>query len=136
MFSVSNLTGQPWGTSVFGDTTYSADLSAYRTEIYNTIAIPGDVNFDGIVNSQDLAIVVSEWMQTGTGANDPAGDVNHDGVVNSQDLAIISSEISAATIAGNSLVASVPEPSGYLLAIIASAGLMLWRQRHYPSHQS
>jgi hypothetical protein len=129
MFSVSALPGQPWGISVFGDTTYSADLSAYRSEIYKTMAIPGDVNFDGIVNSQDLAVVASNWMKSGTGASDPTGDVNHDGVVNAQDLALITSAIAAEANLGTSLAASVPEPSACLLAIIAAAGLALWHQR-------
>lgn len=131
MFSVSTLPGQPWGISVFGDTTYSADLSAYRSEIFKTMAIPGDANFDGIVNSQDLAIVVSNWMKTGTGANAPSGDVNHDGLVNSQDLALISSVMAAEANIANSLVTRVPEPSSCLLAFIAATGLGLWAHRRH-----
>ena len=50
---------------------------------------PGDVNLDGIVNSQDLANVSSNWLRTGVGLL--SGDVNGDGIVNSQDLATISS---------------------------------------------
>ena len=41
MFSVSTLPGQPWGLSAFGDATYSADLSVYRSEIYHILALPG-----------------------------------------------------------------------------------------------
>ena len=37
MFAISNLIGQPLGTSVFGDTTYSADLSVYRDQILSII---------------------------------------------------------------------------------------------------
>ena len=51
-------------------------------------SLPGDVNLDGIVNSQDLAIVSSEWLQSGPGLE---GDANGDGIVNSQDIALISS---------------------------------------------
>ncbi len=127
MYAVTSLPGQPWGTSAFGDLTYSADLSAYRTEIYQTMAITGDVNFDGIVNSQDLALVASNWLKTGTGVNDPIGDVNHDGVVNSQDLAIISSAISTETAILTS-AAAVPEPTGWILALSA-ATLLLWHGR-------
>ncbi len=48
--------------------------------------LPGDVNQDGIVNSQDLALVSSNWLKAG-----PTGDLNGDMIVNSQDLALISS---------------------------------------------
>ena len=51
--------------------------------------IPGDLNHDSIVNSQDLAIVSSNWL--GTGPAPLAGDVNSDGIVNAQDIALISS---------------------------------------------
>ena len=39
MFAISNLIGQPLGTSVFGDTTYSADLSVYRSQILSIIDV-------------------------------------------------------------------------------------------------
>ena len=48
--------------------------------------LPGDPNGDGIVNSQDLALVSSGWLGAG-----PTGDVNADGIVNAQDLALLSS---------------------------------------------
>jgi hypothetical protein len=49
--------------------------------------LPGDINGDGIVNSQDLALVSSGWLSSG-----PTGDDNGDGIVNSQDLALVSSQ--------------------------------------------
>ena len=50
----------------------------------------GDVNGDGIVNTQDLALVSSNWLRQG---NQPlVGDANFDGIVNSQDLAVLSSQ--------------------------------------------
>ena len=39
MFAINNLLGQPAGTSVFGDVTYSADLSIYRSEILGIIGV-------------------------------------------------------------------------------------------------
>ena len=57
--------------------------------------LPGDVNQDGIINVQDLALVSSGWLSAG-----PAGDVNADGIVNSQDLAFLSSNWLATLPAG------------------------------------
>ncbi|HEY4312540.1 MAG TPA: dockerin type I domain-containing protein [Pirellulales bacterium] len=128
MFGVTSLTGQPWGISAFGDLTWSADLSSYRTEIYQTMAIPGDVNFDGVVNAQDLALVASNWLKAGTGANDPAGDANHDGIVNGQDIALVSSAIGSA-LGGVPAAVSVPEPSSYVLALLSLIGLLAYKRR-------
>ena len=52
----------------------------------NFFRLIGDANGDGIVNSQDLALVSSGWLTAG-----PMGDVNADNIVNTQDLALISS---------------------------------------------
>jgi hypothetical protein len=82
------------------------------------IGIAGDVNHDGIVNSQDLALVSSNWLAAGTGL---AADANGDGIVNSQDLAVISSNWLATAAAANAQ--SVPEPSALSLAMICSATL-------------
>jgi hypothetical protein len=58
--------------------------------MFSVVSSPvrGDVNSDNIVNSQDLAVVSSNWLSTGSGPL--AGDVNGDRIVNSQDLAEIS----------------------------------------------
>ena len=45
----------------------------------------GDVNLDGIVNAQDLTLVVSNLGKTGANA----ADINGDGVVNIQDIALV-----------------------------------------------
>jgi hypothetical protein len=37
MSSISDLSGEPWGLSAFGQQTYSADLSVYRSEILNVM---------------------------------------------------------------------------------------------------
>jgi hypothetical protein len=48
---------------------------------------PGDLNFDGVVNFQDLAILSGNWGSTD--AQWATGDLTGDGVVNFQDLAIL-----------------------------------------------
>jgi Dockerin type I domain len=79
---------------------------------------PGDVNMDGIVNGQDIALVASNWLQ-----NTRYGDANGDGIVNGQDIALIASNW--LSTGGGS--ASVPEPSGIALATIAAlAAAAMW----------
>ena len=63
MFAVSSEPGQPWGVSVFGDSTFSADLSPYRDEIYQTMGVPN------IVNGQFIASIASKWSQPNSGVN-------------------------------------------------------------------
>jgi hypothetical protein len=97
--------------------------STNDTSFYGLALIPaapatlaGDVNFDGIVNSQDLAVISSNWLQTGA---DVSGDANHDGIVNSQDLAVVSSNWLATAAGGSGNAAAVPEPGTLALALIA-----------------
>ena len=85
------------------------------------VGIPGDVNHDGIVNSQDLALVSSSWLATGTGL---AGDANGDGIVNSQDLAVVSSNW-LATSGWRLTSASVPEPE-HAARRLASSAWLAW----------
>ena len=127
MFTINNLVGQPAGTSVFGDITYSADLSIYRSEIYHTMALPGDVNFDGVVNGLDLSLVASEWLEKGSGPSDPPGDANHDGVVNGLDVALIYSHWTDLNSSGGGS-AAVPEPSMFVLAALSGIGLLAYRR--------
>jgi hypothetical protein len=60
--------------------------------------IPGDVNGDGKVNCDDVAIVKASFgkrkRQTGF---DPRADVNNDGVVDVRDLAFVSRQLPAGT---------------------------------------
>ncbi|MES1212999.1 MAG: dockerin type I domain-containing protein, partial [Singulisphaera sp.] len=64
----------------------------------------GDVNGDGIVNGQDLALISSNWLQTGGAPGSGSGS-------------------------GSSL-AAVPEPASCVLcAIGAVVGLLLWRRK-------
>jgi hypothetical protein len=85
---------------------------------------PGDVNGDGIVNAQDLALISSNW-----GAGYGAGDANGDGVVNAQDLALVSSNWLEAGPTFQQVVDSTPAPpasaytSGYNASSLRQIGL-------------
>jgi hypothetical protein len=45
---------------------------------------PSDLNGDGVVNAQDLAVMLAAW---GTASSE--ADVNGDGIVDGKDLAIL-----------------------------------------------
>jgi hypothetical protein len=89
------------------------------------VSLTGDVNHDGIVNGQDLALVSSNWLATGTGVT---GDVNGDGIINGQDLALISSNW-LETAGGNSAASAVPEPQTAALLALGVASLVLGKYR-------
>ena len=90
------------------------------------------MNHDGIVNSQDLAVVSSSWLETGTGL---AGDANGDGIVNSQDLAVVSSNWLATSGGGSANGDALsPEPASLSLAVVCFAvfaGALALRRRAY-----
>ena len=65
---------------------------APATPLMEPPQLKGDLNADGVVNVQDLVIVVSQFGQTGTGQN--VADVNKDGVVNIQDLVLVAGAFS------------------------------------------
>ena len=79
------------GSDGIGDTLYNIS-SGYNQDLYPFMIpdgwlhpqIPGDTNGDGIVNVEDLLIVLAQW-----GTSGPEGDVNSDGLVNVSDLLII-----------------------------------------------
>ncbi|HEY4313398.1 MAG TPA: dockerin type I domain-containing protein [Pirellulales bacterium] len=112
-------------TYVAGDTS-SSQVSA-RIDTLTTVpttSLTGDVNNDGIVNGQDLALVSSSWLQAGANL---ASDVNHDGIVNAQDIALVSSNWLHTSGAG-AQAAAVPEPSTIALLGVGLLALLARRQ--------
>lgn len=57
------------------------DIDAVQHFVFS---IPGDANGDGVVNVEDLLIVLGQWGTAG-----PEGDVNFDGIVNVEDLLMV-----------------------------------------------
>ena len=63
--------------------------------------VPGDTNFDGLVNDDDLSVMLSRWGQDATW---PKGNFNGDHVVNDDDLSLLLANWTAAG-------AAAPEPA-------------------------
>ena len=102
MDAVLPLPGQPGGTVVTGDQTYSADLSQYAKEIstvlnsWDNIVNPEDVNRSGTVSPLDALLVINAIQNAGNHPydfhctpvpNDLLLDVNGDGMVSPLDCA-------------------------------------------------
>lgn len=84
--------------------------------------LPGDLNGDGVVKSEDLDIVRAGWGTDVIPGDLSSGDANADGVVNSIDLDIVRSNWGAN-------VADVPEPSALLLVLVATVLFEFRRRR-------
>ncbi len=107
-----------WSThdGTFGTFNYASPYAGlsyqltYATDrlLVNGVALPGDVNLDGVVNALDFNAIATDFGMSGD-ANWLQGDLSGDGVVNSQDFMLL------ATHFGDTLPtpigAIVPEPS-------------------------
>ncbi len=111
----------------------------YGTILTNTLGAPnfllGDYNKDGRVDMADYIVWRKRVGQTGTDLVDNPADGDHDYVVGPGDYSVWRSHFgepfsSSAPGSGAALNSSmVPEPSGLLLALLASLGAMQLRRR-------
>ena len=70
--------------------------TASATVAVNVVAVPGDLNGDGVANCADLAIVKAAFgKKTGQPGFDPRADVNGDVIVNILDLATVARQLPA-----------------------------------------
>ena len=99
----------------------------------------GDVNDDGVVSADDLAIVLSSWGSC-PGKGSCAGDVNSDGMVSADDLAIVlSSWGSCPPIVPTwaTLIEALPDPAVVTDATLRNAIIasgFAWRIRDNSSN--
>jgi hypothetical protein len=98
--------------------------------IEHLLEIPGDYNNDRIVDGADYVSWKNAYGTTGTGL---AADGNHDGVVDNSDFVIWRKAMVANGAGSGSnvgqLLATVPEPTGAFLSIVAITSLMLYSSR-------
>lgn len=81
---------------VFSETIASMEITAIGGDVWiDTLTVnpvipmtPGDLNGDGIVDVEDLFILLSEWGKCANPEDCPA-DLNDDGIVNVEDLFIL-----------------------------------------------
>ncbi|HVU87565.1 MAG TPA: dockerin type I domain-containing protein [Pirellulales bacterium] len=130
--------GGPQDLSLQFHLTGTSTAALNGTVVYQTM-LAGDANGDGIVNSQDIALISSNWLAS----NSLPGDVNFDGIVNSQDIALISSNWLQSRSPGSGMAsgaqsAPVPEPSSLILLAggLSTVGLLRYRRKEKREHIS
>jgi hypothetical protein len=105
-----------------------ADLKQFMTANPNAV-IPGDLNFDGNVNSADLQIMLFNLNKPGTYVD---GDINFDGVVNSADLQIMLFNLNKTQVPAPlwaEAEAAVPEPGTVGILAAGLVAISLRRRR-------
>ena len=135
---------QPDYTVMFGNTTYLADVSKYRTQIESIMSAPDppdhpwqngenplDVNVDSHVSPIDALQIINDLNALGArelaapGSPPPYLDVNGDDHVSPVDALIIINSLNAASGSGQ----PVPEGATFLPAAVGLAALLGWRRR-------
>ena len=88
-----------------------------------SVAIPGDLNYDGRVSTADLDIVRTNWAKNVPPGSWQEGDANQDGSVGNADLDIIRANWGETGSKG-----FVPEPTAWLLLLALSSIVRLRSQ--------
>jgi hypothetical protein len=109
----------------------ASDLAAWKSDFGSHVkppTLPGDYNRDGRVDAADYTVwrdSLGNTVSYGTGAD---GNVN--GLVDIGDFSRWQTNFGAASaVGGGAEVASTPEPSTCISAILGAALLVAWRGR-------
>ena len=91
---------------------------------YQAQIVPGDANYDGLVDDNDATVLAENW-QSGPDATWTMGDFNSDGWVDDFDATILAANWQS----GSTSTASVPEPSGIVLLLCCMASWVMLVRR-------
>jgi hypothetical protein len=105
---------------------YGTDAAAHTKQMFLLSMMPGDANFDGTVNIDDLSKVLTNYDKTGKIWAD--GDFNADGTVNISDLSNVLTNYDR-PMASPAGIKAVPEPSTLLLLTAGLVGLLAYARR-------
>jgi hypothetical protein len=100
------------------DYDYTVDTVTLRV-LSTAMVIGADFNGDGVINLEDLAILEMNFGIM-SGATGLQGDADGDGDVDGDDYDIWLMTMTPGAGAGSEHLAAVPEPSSFVLAILAS----------------
>jgi hypothetical protein len=89
-------------------------------EAHGMILAPGDVNADGLVDSQDFSILKTNFALTGAWGD---GNLNDDGIVDSQDFSILKAHF------GERSPSPAPEPATLAILTVGGLALLLIRRK-------
>ena len=118
------VTGALFSADLALAVTYDYDTSDYDAGVKLRASIPGDVDFDGDVDIQDISMLASNWDMA-SGAVWADGDFDQDGGVDIEDLSLLASNWSTGVADGYGAPA-VPEPG--CLALVTLGGLAVIRR--------
>ncbi len=125
----------PLDAGAFGITSWDNVAIDQPNSIILKYTYFGDVNFDGVVDSSDYALLD---QNLGTGNSWATGDANLDGTVDSSDYAFLDQFVGSGVTFGTPLIAAanvaspnaaVPEPASLFLLGLGSAYVLVKRKR-------
>jgi hypothetical protein len=124
---IAVVNGEDW---IVGYTTFNADGQDHAFLLRQEF--PGDANFDGRVDINDLTIVLANYGRTGKTWSQGRMDGDPTGAVDINDLTIVLANYGNTVGASASGPAPVPEPDALALLAAGAAGLLAyaWRKRN------
>jgi hypothetical protein len=116
---------------IIGDGLYfAAEYGTTAMDLVTLHAIPGDANYDGLANNDDLTIMANWYGKTGIFASWEMTDFNNDGLVNWNDLTLLATNYTnqdgTLGIDPALLAPMVPEPT--ILTLLALGTLAIRRR--------